>query len=276
MRVTVSLVIVLGCSIRALGVNVQQDGGSLNAVHASVVPADGSIANTRPFVLAPLPYDYNALEPFIDEATMRLHHTKHHQTYTDKLNDAWASLTEIAPHLASATLPELLSRRLFEVPDLRLRQLIRNHGGGFLNHNLFWSIMGPRRGGAGAAASGVAIIEGGGRTRDAIIAQWGSLAAFKTEFDVSAASVFGSGWAWLVVHTQDGDVTKRGHLRVFVTSNQDVPDVADRVAILGCDVWEHAYYLKYQNRRADYLDAWWHVVDWDAVDKRLADALKVI
>jgi superoxide dismutase len=146
------------------------------------------------------PYAYDALEPYIDEATMRLHHTKHHQTYTDKLNDAWAELADLAPHLATLSLTEVLSSRLFHIPDLRLRTQIRNHGGGFVNHNLFWSTMAPPTAAAPVEAGGpAAVLEGGGRTREAIRVQWGDLAAFKADFDRLAASVFGSGWVWLLV-----------------------------------------------------------------------------
>ena len=192
------------------------------------------------FELPTLPYAYDALEPYIDARTMEIHHTKHHQAYITNLNAA----VEKTPELQGKSLVQLLSD-LNAVPEA-VRTVVRNHGGGTYNHNLFWEIMGPNAGGNPA-----------GTLAQAIEASFGTFQAFKDEFNKSANGRFGSGWAWLV---------KKGKgLAVVSTANQDSPLSDGLTPILGLDVWEHAYYLKYQNRRADYVNAWWNVVNWDAV-----------
>lgn len=195
------------------------------------------------FQLPSLPYAYDALEPFIDSQTMTIHHTKHHQAYITNLNAA----LEKHPELNSWSLTDLVSR-LAEVPE-DIRGAIRNHGGGHWNHDLFWQVMGPQAGG-----------EPKGSLGKAIEADFGSFATFKAEFDKSAMGRFGSGWAWLAL--------KGGKLVVVSTANQDNPLSEGLKPILGIDVWEHAYYLKYQNRRADYIAAWWNVINWDEVARR--------
>jgi Fe-Mn family superoxide dismutase len=202
-----------------------------------------------PHTVPPLPYAYNALEPHIDEQTMHLHHDKHHQAYVDKLNAA----LEKHPELANKS-PEELIRDLNAVPE-DIRTAVRNNGGGHVNHTMFWQIMGPNGGGD----------EPTGAIADAIKQAFGSFEDFKTKFNEAGANRFGSGWAWLVV---DGG----GALQVVSTANQDNPLSEGHTPILGNDVWEHAYYLKYQNRRPEYLKAWWNVVNWDEVNKRFQQA----
>ena len=193
-----------------------------------------------PYTLPPLPYPTNALEPHIDARTMEIHHTKHHQTYITNLNGA----VDKTPELAGKSLEDLLSD-LNAVPE-SVRMVVRNHGGGTSNHNLFWEIMGPNAGGTPSGA-----------LAEAINSSFGSFDAFKDEFTKSAIGRFGSGWAWLV---------KKGNgLAVVSTANQDTPLSDGLTPILGVDVWEHAYYLNYQNRRPDYVAAWWNVVNWEAV-----------
>jgi Fe-Mn family superoxide dismutase len=187
--------------------------------------------------LPPLPYAYDALEPHIDAQTMQVHHGKHHQAYVSNLNAA----IEKAPELASWSLDDLC-RRIAEVPEA-VRTEVRNNGGGHWNHALFWRLMAPNGGG-----------EPGGALGAAITATFGSFAAFREQFQAAGMGRFGSGWAWLVAH--------EGALSIVSTPNQDNPLMEGKHAILGVDVWEHAYYLKYQNRRADYLAAWWNVVHW--------------
>lgn len=190
-----------------------------------------------------LPYDYNALEPHIDEQTMRIHHGKHHQAYVDKLNAA----LEKHPELQGKAVAELLAD-LQRIPE-DIRAAVRNHGGGHANHTFFWEIMAPDGGNpAGAAA-------------DAIAKKWGSLGKFQEEFANAAAGVFGSGWAWLVKE-------KDGSLSIMTTPNQDSPLSQGKTPVLGLDVWEHAYYLKHQNKRPEYIKAWWNVVNWKKVDER--------
>jgi len=197
-----------------------------------------------PFTLPPLPYDYNALEPHIDEQTMRIHHDKHHAAYVNNLNTA----LESQPQLQSKSLEGLISS-IDALPEA-IRTPVRNNGGGHWNHTFFWEIMTP--GGSK---------EPGGKLAEAITKLSGSVSAFKEAFNKAGAGRFGSGWAWL---TRD----KSGALAIESTPNQDTPLMSGKTAILGCDVWEHAYYLKYQNRRADYLAAWWNVVNWTEVGKR--------
>jgi superoxide dismutase, Fe-Mn family len=193
--------------------------------------------------LPPLPYDYNALEPTIDEQTMRIHHDKHHQAYVDNLNKALEG-TQWADH----SLEQLLGAELDEIPEDK-RAAVRNNGGGHANHTLFWQIMKP--GGGGAPSGALA---------DAINDTFGGVDDLKAQVNDGGVKRFGSGWTWLV---WDGT-----GLALYSTPNQDSPLMQDDVPLLGIDVWEHAYYLKYQNRRPDYLAAWWDVVNWDEVAAR--------
>jgi len=202
------------------------------------------------FTLPDLPYPENALEPHVDVQTMNLHRTKHHNTYVTKLNEAIAK----APELANKSLEELLTG-IASVPD-GVRGAVRNHGGGHHNHSLFWTILGPGAGG-----------EPTGDLATAINGNFGSFAAFKEQFTNAAANHFGSGWAWLCVD-------KGGKLIVKSLPNQDSPLMEGLKPICGLDVWEHAYYLKYQNRRPEYITAFWNIVNWAEVGKRLAGAMK--
>lgn len=195
------------------------------------------------FTLPPLPYDFAALEPSIDARTMEIHHDKHHGAYVTNLNAA----IEKAPELAGKSLDELM-RNINAVPEA-MRTAVRNNGGGHWNHSMFWQIMSPNSGGAPT-----------GKLAEAITQAFGSFDAFKTQFQTAAMGRFGSGWAWLI---NDG-----GKLSIVSTPNQDNPLMDGKQAVMGVDVWEHAYYLKYQNRRADYLAAWWDVVNWEEVGKR--------
>ena len=194
--------------------------------------------------LPPLPYAYNALEPHIDEQTMRIHHDKHHAAYVKNVNAA----LEKHPALQGKSLYDLV-RDLASVPE-DIRTAVRNNGGGHWNHSLFWQVMGPNAGGAPT-----------GKVADAITSSFGSLDGLKEQFAKAAMGRFGSGWAWIVA---DG-----GALSITSTPNQDNPLMDGKRAILGLDVWEHAYYLNYQNRRPDYISAWWNVVNWAAVNERL-------
>jgi len=196
------------------------------------------------FSLPALPYAYDALEPHIDARTMEIHHTKHHQAYVNNLNAA----IEKAPELQGESLDDLM-RGINSVPEA-VRAAVRNNGGGHWNHSMFWELMGANKGG-----------EPKGRLGDAIKSAFGDFSKFKEQFAAAGASRFGSGWAWLL---SDG-----GKLSITSTPNQDNPLMDGKTAILGLDVWEHAYYLKYQNKRPDYIAAWWNVVNWDAVAKRL-------
>ena len=196
------------------------------------------------FTLPPLPYDAAALEPHIDAQTMQIHHDKHHQAYLTNLNAA----LEGQPALASLSIDALIAD-LSKVPDAQ-RIAVRNNGGGHYNHTLFWELMAP--GGAKAPDGALA---------KAIDATFGGLPAFKEQFQKAGLGRFGSGWAWLV---RD----KAGKVAIESTPNQDSPVMDGKHAVLGCDVWEHAYYLKYQNRRADYLTAWWNVLNWSVAGKR--------
>ena len=196
----------------------------------------------------PLPYDYSALEPTIDTQTMHLHHDKHHLAYVTNLNAA----LEKAPELQGKSAEDLL-RDLNSVPEA-IRTAVRNNGGGHVNHTMFWKIMGPNAGGAPT-----------GEIADAINSTFGDFNAFKEKFNEAGVKQFGSGWAWLVKG-------KDGKLAVTSSPNQDNPLSQGQYPILGNDVWEHAYYLKYQNRRADYLKEWWNVVNWTEVNRRLKEA----
>ncbi|HSG31883.1 MAG TPA: superoxide dismutase [Thermodesulfobacteriota bacterium] len=200
-----------------------------------------------PHTLPELSYDYNALEPHIDAKTMEIHHTKHHQTYINNLNAA----LESHPDLQDKPVEDLI-RDLGSVPEA-IRVAVRNNGGGHLNHSMFWTVMGP---GAGGQPSG--------DLASAIDSAFGSFSDFQDAFAKAGATRFGSGWAWLCV---DG-----GKLVVTSTPNQDNPVTDGLTPILGLDVWEHAYYLNYQNRRPDYIKAWWNVVNWDQVSANLSAA----
>jgi Fe-Mn family superoxide dismutase len=196
------------------------------------------------FEVPPLPYAYEALEPTIDSETMHLHHDKHHAAYVNNLNTA----LEKHPELQNKSAEDLI-RDLNSVPD-DIRTAVRNNGGGHVNHSMFWQIMGPNGGG-----------EPTGPIADAINQTFGSFDAFKQQFNDAGAKRFGSGWVWLC---RDGS----GNLHIESTANQDNPMSEGHTPIMGNDVWEHAYYLKYQNRRPEYLGAWWNVVNWDEVNKR--------
>jgi Fe-Mn family superoxide dismutase len=199
------------------------------------------------FELPELPYANDALEPYIDAATMEIHRTKHHQAYVNKLNDALAK----HPELADATVEELLAS-IDAVPE-DIRVAVRNSGGGHANHSFFWTVMGPNAGG-----------EAKGESAKAISEVFGDFKTFKESFSATAAGLFGSGWVWLVID--------KGQLMVATTANQDSPILVNQTPILGLDIWEHAYYLKYQNKRPDYIENWWNVVNWDAVNERFEKA----
>jgi len=192
-----------------------------------------------PFVLPPLPYAYDALEPYIDARTMEIHHTKHHAAYVSNLNAALEGT-----NLEGLTIEEILAKGAENIPVA-----VRNNGGGHANHTLFWESM--TKGGGG---------EPSGPLAEAIKKSFGSFDAFKEKFEAAAKTRFGSGWAWLVLN--------KGELEVYSTANQDSPIMEGKHPVLGLDVWEHAYYLKYQNRRPDYVSAWWSVVNWKKVQER--------
>ncbi|GMU83096.1 MAG: superoxide dismutase [Planctomycetota bacterium] len=202
------------------------------------------------YELPKLPYAYNALEPHIDAKTMEIHHTKHHQAYINNANKALEGHADLA-----AKPVEKLLREISSVPDA-IRQVLINNAGGHANHSLFWQIMGPGKGGEPKGAIG-----------DAINSAFGGFAQFKEKFAAAATGRFGSGWAWLVI---DGG----GKLAIESTANQDSPLMQGHVPVLGLDVWEHAYYLNYQNRRPDYIAAFWNVINWEKVAENLAGAKK--
>jgi len=196
------------------------------------------------FEVPPLPYDYNALEPYIDTQTMQLHHDKHHAAYVNNLNNALQNQSQ----LASWTVEDLV-QRINEVPE-GIRTAVRNNAGGHINHSMFWQIMKPNGGG-----------EPTGELGSAIQQAFGSFDQFKAAFNDAGVKRFGSGWTWLVLD-------RSGKLQVISTANQDSPMMDGMFPVMGNDVWEHAYYLKYQNRRPDYLAAWWNVVNWDEITHR--------
>jgi len=198
-----------------------------------------------PFSLPSLPYAFDALEPTIDKMTMEIHHGKHHNAYVTNLNKA----LESAPDLAGKSVEELLANNLAIVPDA-IKTAVRNNGGGHINHSMFWQIMGPKAGGAPS-----------GKLAEAINAAFNSLDNFKEKFNAAGMGRFGSGWAWLL---KDGT----GKVEIISTPNQDSPVMEGKSVVMGVDVWEHAYYLKYQNRRNEYLAAWWNVVNWTEIEKR--------
>ncbi|MCZ1977371.1 superoxide dismutase [Enterococcus faecium] len=199
------------------------------------------------YTLPDLPYAYDALEPYIDEETMHLHHDKHHNTYVTNLNSA----IEKYPELGEKTIEELLSD--MDAIPTDIKTAVRNNGGGHANHSFFWEIMAPNAGG-----------EPTGEIKEAINEGFGDFSSFKEEFKKAAAGRFGSGWAWLVM--------ENGKLAITSTANQDSPLMEGKTPILGLDVWEHAYYLKYKNVRPDYIAAFWNVINWDEVNKRFEAA----
>ncbi len=198
-----------------------------------------------PFSLPPLPYPSDALEPHIDKMTMEIHHGKHHNTYVTNLNKA----LESAAQLANKSLEELLANNCAAVPE-NIRTAVRNNGGGHASHSVFWEIMGPKGGG-----------QPHGKLAEAIKSTFGGFEQFKEKFTAAATGRFGSGWAWLLKDHS-------GRLEVTSTANQDSPLMEGKFPVMGLDVWEHAYYLKYQNRRPDYVAAWWNVVNWQEAEKR--------
>lgn len=200
------------------------------------------------FELPELDYEYNGLEPYIDARTMEIHHTKHHAGYTKNFNDALEGADT-----GNKTAIEIL-KTLDELPK-EIQTAVRNNGGGYVNHTLFWKILSPKK------------TELSGELKDIIEQEFGSIDKFKEIFSTAAKSRFGSGWAWLVFN-------KQGKLEVYSTANQDSPYMNGDTPLLGLDVWEHAYYLKYQNKRPDYVEAFWNLVNWDEVEKRFSQAVK--
>jgi Fe-Mn family superoxide dismutase len=198
-----------------------------------------------PYSLPQLPYSYDALEPYIDKMTMEIHHTKHHQAYINNLNSALEKYSEFH----NLELEEML-KNLNQLPE-EIRTAVRNNGGGHYNHTLFWEIMRPNSGG-----------EPKGKLKEEIEKNFGSFEEFKKLFSETAIKHFGSGWAWMVITTDK-------KLKVYSLLNQDNPLMNGDIPIMGIDVWEHAYYLKYQNRRAEYIEAWWHVVNWNKIEENL-------
>jgi superoxide dismutase, Fe-Mn family len=198
------------------------------------------------FTLPPLPYPSDSLEPYIDKATMEIHHGKHHQAYVTNLNKA----LESAPNLQSKTIEELLAGNVAVVPDA-IKTAVRNNGGGHANHSLFWKLLSAKAGGAPT-----------GEIANVITASFGSFDTFKEKFTAAATTRFGSGWAWLVKDSA-------GKFEIISTANQDSPIMEAKTPILGLDVWEHAYYLKYQNRRPEYIAAFWNVINWAEVNNNL-------
>jgi Fe-Mn family superoxide dismutase len=198
------------------------------------------------FTLPPLPYPSDSLEPYIDKATMEIHHDKHHQAYVTNLNKA----LESAPNLQSKTIEELLAGNVAVVPDA-IKTAVRNNGGGHANHSLFWKLLSAKAGG-----------EPTGEIANVITASFGSFDTFKEKFTAAATTRFGSGWAWLLKDSA-------GKFEITSTANQDSPIMEAKTPILGLDVWEHAYYLKYQNRRPEYIAAFWNVINWAEVNNNL-------
>jgi Fe-Mn family superoxide dismutase len=200
------------------------------------------------FTVPPLPYAFDALEPYIDKQTMEIHHDKHHGAYVTNLNKA----LESAPDLQNKTVEELLANNCAIVPE-NIRTAVRNNGGGHINHTMFWQIMAPKAGGNPS-----------GTVAQAINSTFGSLDQFKEKLNAAGVGRFGSGWAWLV--------KTGGKVEIISTANQDSPLMEGKFPVMGVDVWEHAYYLKYQNRRPEYLAAWWNVVNWPEIEKRFNSA----
>ncbi|MBW4665393.1 MAG: superoxide dismutase [Chroococcus sp. CMT-3BRIN-NPC107] len=238
------LIFLLGATGGAFALNSWRSSGLMDVALAQSTPSSNTVS------LPPLPYDYNALEPHIDAQTMRFHHDNHHATYVKNLNAAF----EKYPNLKSQSVAQLLTN-LNSVPEA-IRTTVRNNGGGHINHTMFWRIMKPNGGGEPTGAIG-----------KAIAADFKDFATFKKQFNDAGTKRFGSGWVWLV---RGND----GKLKITTTPNQDSPLMDGNYPIMGNDVWEHAYYLKYQYRRADYLNAWWNVINWDEINNRLAQATK--
>jgi len=229
-----------------------QDGIKTSTLNTISSPNSLVAATTGEFTLPPLPYGYDALDAYIDSETMTLHHDKHHAGYVKNLNEAIASY----PDLQGKSVEELLLN-LDTIPE-DILTTVRNNGGGHANHTMFWSIMTPD-----------AQLEPSGEIAEAINATFGNLDIFKEAFNTAGKKQFGSGWAWLVMNSD-------GSLEVTSTANQDSPLIEGKYPIMGNDVWEHAYYLKYQNKRGDYLDAWWNVINWDEVNQRFLAAQSFI
>jgi len=226
----------------AFGAALLVSGSSVRSVVAQAAAPAG------PFRLPPLPYPNNALEPSIDARTMEIHHDRHHATYVTNLNNA----VQGHPEIARMSIDQLM-RNINQVP-MTIRQAVINNGGGHYNHSMFWAIMGPGAGG-----------QPQGNLAQAITSTFGNLDKFKAAFKAACLGRFGSGWGWLVKNGQ-------GRLEIVSSANQDCPLTNGQQPLLGLDVWEHAYYLHYQNRRADYIDAWWNVVNWNAANERFGQA----
>jgi superoxide dismutase, Fe-Mn family len=235
-----SFLYVLGATVGATAIN--------NISGVAQAQSLLSQSETQTFRLTPLPYPYEALEPYIDAETMRFHHDKHYAAYINNLN---AAINKY-PDLKTKSAEDLL-RNLAQIPE-DIRTTVRNNGGGYVNHKMFWEIMGPNAGG-----------EPKGKLAQAIQKDFGSFKNFQTAFNDAGSKRFGSGWAWLV---QD----KSGKLKIVSTANQDSPIMEGIYPIMGNDVWEHAYYLKYKNDRGEYLKQWWNVVNWNEIDKRYMQA----
>ena len=233
--------------IKTLGAGVAMAGLGMMTAHKSVAGPALTKTPLQPFKLPALDYAFDALEPHIDARTMEIHHDKHHQGYVNKANKALAAYPELHGLLATQLL-----ERLDEIPAA-IRTAVRNNVGGHVNHSLFWKIIGPNKGGAPV-----------GKLAEAIQTTYGSFAAFQEQFAVAAKTRFGSGWAWLSV--------KDGQLWVHSTANQDSPLSEAATPLLGLDVWEHAYYLNYQNRRADYINAFWSLVNWEQAEANFTAA----
>jgi superoxide dismutase, Fe-Mn family len=229
-----------GTTVTFFGTVTNASGATLTATTAT---------GTDIFKLPPLTYDYNALEPHIDATTMKFHHDKHHAAYVKNLNAA----VNKYPELKTKSVEEMLVN-LRKLPK-DIQTIVRNNGGGHLNHSMYWQIMSPKGGGVPT-----------GKIATAIKSQFGTFDAFKTQFDRMGTKLFGSGWVWLV--------QEKGQLKIITTPNQDTPISQGLYPIMGNDVWEHAYYLKYQNRRPEYLSAWWNVINWTEVDRRFQKSLK--
>lgn len=245
------LILLVSCqTLPQLGNSSPEPSPNLEVAQAQSSPAASPSAdpNLIPAQLPPLPYDYGALEPYIDTQTMQLHHDKHHATYVTKLNEAVQNYPELQGKSVVALLQDLNS-----VPE-DIRTAVRNNGGGHLNHTMFWQIMAPNAGGAPTGA-----------LAEAINTAFGDFDTFKQQFNQAGADRFGSGWVWLVLNPQN-------QLQIVSTANQDTPITDGLYPIMGNDVWEHAYYLKYQNRRTEYLDSWWSVVNWAEIDRRYTQA----
>jgi superoxide dismutase, Fe-Mn family len=248
----ITLLILLSCqnpaSTQSASPSTPPSNPQVSQAQTPASPAPQAELSANPAALPPLPYDYGALEPYIDAETMRLHHDNHHKTYVDKLNQA----LQQSPDLQGKSVEALL-RDLNSVPE-DIRMTVRNNGGGHLNHTMFWQLMAPNAGGSPT-----------GTIAAAINSTFGSFDSFKEQFNQAGADRFGSGWVWLVRNPQ-------GQLQITTTQNQDSPILEGLYPILGNDVWEHAYYLKYQNRRPEYLTNWWNVVNWPEVERRFTQA----